>query len=74
MRVVKKNHNMAARTYTPDDPSVSVVFSTMSTKERVRRAHYRRVVTSLAGLSNLPRLTAEMKKDIKMGRPVINQY
>ena len=61
-----------AKTYRLSDPPVGVVFTSMSTRERVHRAHARRVA-SLVGFTTIPRMTREMKKDIEMGRPVINQ-
>ena len=67
-----KTKNHMAKTYSQTVPVVSQEFSTMSIKERVRRAHDKRIVT-VVGFSHMPKMTVAIEKEVALGRPIINQ-
>ncbi len=63
-----------AKSDRPNDLPAHIAFTPMSTKERVHQADARRrSALSQVAITLIPKLTAEMKRDIKMGRPVLNQ-
>ncbi len=70
--VTTKKH--MAKTDRSNDLPAHITITSMNTKERVRQADARRrAALSQVAITLIPKITAEMRRDIEMGRPVINQ-